>query len=63
MAEKTTTPRTDETALAINDETGLAIHSAIPRMGMSIPMPASTKPPPAPSGQQGSSSATPKAQT
>jgi hypothetical protein len=39
----------------------LLTEGAIPRMGMSIPMPTSTKPPPAPSGQQ-SSTAKPQAQ-
>jgi hypothetical protein len=34
---------------------GFAMDGAIPRVGMAVPMPASTKPPPAPSSQQGGS--------
>jgi hypothetical protein len=56
MADQPTPPRTSNKQL-INE-------GAIPRMGMSIPIPASTKPPAAPpaSGQQSSSTAKPKEQ-
>jgi hypothetical protein len=53
MADQPTPPRTGDRQLLTE--------GAIPRVGMSIPMPASTKPP-APSGQQSSSTTKPQAQ-
>ena len=51
---KPAAPRKDDSYTVRNDS------GAIPRMGMTIPMPAGTKPPPAPSPQSSAKPAGPK---